>query len=587
MAIATADSVQEQVAGAGRRLRLARPLSWVAVLAPPLLFTWGGWRRRWISEDGFITLRVVTQILHGHGPVFNVGDRVEASTSPLWTGLLALVRFLLPVRLEVLAVALGLIASAAGLALACLAARRLWPGTVVVPFGGLVVLAVPPFRDFVTSGLETGLMFAWMGAAAWVLVAEASSAGSTGRWGPVVAGLGPLVRPDLTLVAGPALVALAVLRGGGRRRVVGALAGGVALPLAWQVFRMGYYGALVPNTAIAKEGAAAWWSQGWWYLCDFARPYRLALPLAVITLVIVALVSRGGWRTTVAALAIPVGALLHGLYVVRVGGDFMHGRLLLPALFGLCLPVMVIAPRRLPHWVALAVVGVWAVAVVANHARPAYEYWDDRGIADERVFWVISARHPHPVLSDDYRTHVLWQEGDFAAERVRQGGSGLALRPEFKIGWLGPAEYTWIPFAARTPVAVGLEHAHVGIVGMVAGIDVRVIDVFGLADPLAARMRIDLKQRGRPGHEKHLGRHWLWARDVAPGTPPFPAGPAPAQVAAASEALHCRALVRLSNATTAPLTAGRFLQNLLDAFRLHGLRIDPDPTVTRRELCGQ
>lgn len=30
----------------------------------------------WVSEDAFITLRYVNNMLHGFGPVFNVGERV-------------------------------------------------------------------------------------------------------------------------------------------------------------------------------------------------------------------------------------------------------------------------------------------------------------------------------------------------------------------------------------------------------------------------------------------------------------------------------------------------------------------------------
>jgi len=48
-----------------------------------------GWRQRWIADDGLIEARVVRQILAGHGPVFNPGERVEANTSALWTWLLA------------------------------------------------------------------------------------------------------------------------------------------------------------------------------------------------------------------------------------------------------------------------------------------------------------------------------------------------------------------------------------------------------------------------------------------------------------------------------------------------------------------
>jgi arabinofuranosyltransferase len=48
------------------------------------------WHRRWISDDGLIVLRTVRQLLAGAGPVYNVGERVEANTSTLWTYLLAL-----------------------------------------------------------------------------------------------------------------------------------------------------------------------------------------------------------------------------------------------------------------------------------------------------------------------------------------------------------------------------------------------------------------------------------------------------------------------------------------------------------------
>ncbi len=38
----------------------------------------------WVSEDAFITLRYVNNMLHGFGPVFNVGERVQGYTHPLW-----------------------------------------------------------------------------------------------------------------------------------------------------------------------------------------------------------------------------------------------------------------------------------------------------------------------------------------------------------------------------------------------------------------------------------------------------------------------------------------------------------------------
>jgi arabinofuranosyltransferase len=42
----------------------------------------GAVARRWVQEDGFITIRVAQQVLAGNGPVYNAGERVEAFTSP-------------------------------------------------------------------------------------------------------------------------------------------------------------------------------------------------------------------------------------------------------------------------------------------------------------------------------------------------------------------------------------------------------------------------------------------------------------------------------------------------------------------------
>ena len=51
----------------------------VLYAAPVAGFVAAGWANRWITDDGFIYLRVVQQIRAGNGPVFNDGERVEVS----------------------------------------------------------------------------------------------------------------------------------------------------------------------------------------------------------------------------------------------------------------------------------------------------------------------------------------------------------------------------------------------------------------------------------------------------------------------------------------------------------------------------
>ncbi|MDI7268685.1 MAG: hypothetical protein QME96_11895, partial [Myxococcota bacterium] len=89
----------------------------LAALAPIVIFAVAAWERRWMNEDGFINLRVVRNLLDGHGPVFNLGERVEAGTSPLWILLLALFGAL-GARLEYAAVYAGMALAAAGPAFA-------------------------------------------------------------------------------------------------------------------------------------------------------------------------------------------------------------------------------------------------------------------------------------------------------------------------------------------------------------------------------------------------------------------------------------------------------------------------------------
>src|SRR3954452_14870934 len=86
-----------------------------------------GWTHRWVEEDAFINFRIVDQIRAGHGPVFNIGQRVEVATSPLWLAMLTVGRTVLPfVKLEHLSIIAGLVLTGLGLWWAQAGAARLW-----------------------------------------------------------------------------------------------------------------------------------------------------------------------------------------------------------------------------------------------------------------------------------------------------------------------------------------------------------------------------------------------------------------------------------------------------------------------------
>ena len=545
------------------------------VTAPALLLLLAGWSRRWVCDDAFIDLRVVQQLWAGHGWVFNASERVEAITNPLWVALLAatggLLDHLWPDRglLEWSAVLLGLVAATAGVALGLRATQPVDAPAARWPVGALLFVSLPPVWDFATSGLETGLAVLWLGASYLALQRHWSAAG----W---LWSLGPLVRPDLALYAVALAVAdVATTQPRSLRRWLKAGLQLAALPVAVQVWRMGYYGALLPNTALAKEAGLPNWPQGWHYLWDFLQTYGLwlPLPLALATLPGIAATQKAEtgaaaagpghgskvtgegdppatanarweiWRARAPMLA----AGVHALYLVRVGGDFMHARLYLPALLALLLPVFSV-PRPLGVR-ATATKGLLVYCAALWLLRPAHPPLGPHSIADERRYYISGAGHPNPITLADHRE----QYGVAAALRLRE----------------------------RAKSEPGLVHVsrNIGFVGLAAGPDVHVVDLHGLADPVGARLR--LAERGRPGHEKLLANAWVTAR-----WPHWTGQADAAEVAAARAALQCGALSTLRAAIEDPLTFDRFLSNVKGAAQLTALRIAPEPQAAQRELCG-
>ena len=252
-----------------------------------------------------------------------------------------------------------------------------------------------------------------------------------------VAGLSVLVRPELALIGGLALIMMLIAARGWRRRTLIVVAGGL-VPVAYQIFRMGYYALLFPGTALAKDASGDKWAQGWVYLANFDEPYLLWLPallLAVLGLVLFATRSRPWWIRRAAppgysrlarmvqspaavVMFMLVSGLLQAAYWIRQGGDFMHGRVLLTPLFCLLAPVAVI-PVLMPDgtkfargtgyllagatsvlWLAVVGWSLWAAnapGMGSDATRVTYT-----GIVDERRFYSQATGNAHPLTAADY-----------------------------------------------------------------------------------------------------------------------------------------------------------------------------------------
>jgi arabinofuranosyltransferase len=582
----------------------SRRSAWLAALVPLAVVVVAGWALRWTDDSAFVGFRVVDQIAHGHGPVFNVGERVEAFSSPLWLAILWLGNGVLGIGIEWFSVIVGLLLSVAGVGAACAASalvrdRGRADDGVMLPLGALVFALLPAAWPFFTSGLDTGLAFGWLGSSFLCLVLVhlgARSADPPSRrrlfLTAVLVGLGPLVQADFVVFSIAFVVALVVVVGRERApRPLALTAAAFALPLAYELFRMGYYAALIPNPDVAREPAGLYLSQGGRYLWDLVGTYWLFVPLAALLALALMQRRRGREpsRDRRVLLAAPVVAgVAHALFVVKVGGDYMHARMLLPSLFAVLSPVaMVSVPKRRAGVALAALACVWAV-VCALALRDPYGAAGSgsNGIVDERAATAnASGASPDPVTAAEHGPAA--QQGAAVARRAAAG--------ERVVTFAGPNAGDPVadtPARADLPVPVVAAVSAAGVFGYSAGTDTWVVDRRGLADPLAAR--IDLPGRGLPGQEKLLEPQWIIARF---GDPARSSGDG--FVDAARHAMGCSRwlwdstgvhrqapLEQTLASIGEPLTAGRFLSNIGRAATVRKVRFAPDPPLAAEQICG-
>jgi arabinofuranosyltransferase len=428
------------------------------------------YRTAWLSDDAFITLRTVSNLLNGYGLRWNIAERVQTFTHPLWmlwlTGAHAISGepFYSTLYLSWL--------------VSCAAVAVLFLGT----HGGAVERALSlgllifskAFVEYSSSGLENPLTHLWL--ACFVVAYLRRDA--RGSLVPISAilGLAMLTRLDTGLLYAPAW--LFCLRDRSWRERAGA-AFIVGLPIAgWLAFSLVYYGFLWPNTAYAKLGVGEIaglhrLTEALWYFATslFSDPLTLGGWLAIAVLML--------RRRDAARIALIGGSALSLGYVVAIGGDFMSGRFFSAPFFMAvaCLASSDALSSARVRYGALAL----AAALILSGGRPTLLTGADYGVLREtdavNIFGVHDARA-------EFFRHTSLINSDVMSPARRD-------HP-----WTG-AGHTLRETVARDPRQRVRAIDAIGLSGYYAGPDVHIVDRWALADPLLARFPASV---GAVGH---------------------------------------------------------------------------------------
>lgn len=392
--------------------------------------------------------------MRGYGLTWNPIERVQAYTHPLWMILL------LPLSLIQRDIYLnGIILSLAlNFALFFTFVRRTKAGALLVA----ALFGAKCFQDYGISGLENPLLH-------FLLVLFITTALQKKLLSSVfLASFAYLTRQDSALITAPCLTYLAYndWKKMGLKNTVKDIFVGAAPVFIWTAFSFVYYGFIFPNTAYAKLAtgipAAPLIEAGLNYL----RNSLLWDPLTLVSIALsfCFLILRGRKEEKLIA----AGVVLYLVYVTKVGGDYMSGRFF-------SAPFIVMVYLISPYIKLRDAAIISALFIAAAIINPR-SFFSPRALP-EKVF-------------DKARI----------ADSRRSFGPDTALITYINNGFSIKSRYYAKGVWMRNETRPVFRSKAIGMEGFAAGPRKTIIDIYGLSDPLLARLPVIDPTRWRVGH---------------------------------------------------------------------------------------
>ena len=446
-----------------------------------LFFFWLALCHAWICDDFLITVRSILNFIHGFGPVYNIGERVQSYTHPLWffvlSGVMAITKeiFYSTVLTSVLFsfLAVLLMSKAHGF--------EKKPSYFITFI--LFITFSSAFMDYTSSGLENPLGYLLFSGLVWCFYKNHYF------YLPLIAALLFLTRYDYLFIFVPFLISYLIQSKQWKEKFLSFSISGFIV-LSWLVFSLYYYGSLFPNTYYAKtigydlvttiENSIMYYKATWNY--DFLT----FLPFIFCFVFIKSQLLNKKDKIIVFSV------VLYLLYIFWIGGDFMMGRFLgipffltAPVFIKVCLSKTMLTPfikLNKPLKIVCLLILLHPYLFIDYRRLPIVEKFKR---AEFLVYNVLNFR-------------VVDERGEF------YDSSFLFPKPNGRVQQINEAYNQW---KTKKEVKAMEFCGYAGAAGLLLGKEGFLVDYCGLSDPFLSRLKLSQNTYTLEFKPGHLIRH--------------------------------------------------------------------------------
>jgi len=401
----------------------------------------------WLCDDAYITFRTIDNFINGYGLRWNVAERVQSYTHPLWLFVLSFIYFFTH-EIFFSSLILSIIISIITILILLFVLSIRIENKLLILFALIFSKA---YTDYSTSGLENPLTNLLL--VLYLLVYFKKNITKKNIFLlSLLSGLILLNRMDCILLILPSL-AFYLFKYRKQANYLIVFLGFLPF-LLWELFSLWYYGFLFPNTAYAKLNTdidrLELIIQGFKY---FSSSFKLdPLTLTVIFLSIILSIFKSNRKY----LSFSIGIIFYLIYIISVGGDFMAGRFFSsPFLISLIILGGLTIKNTRGFLFLLSLIIIIGAVNIENLFIKNYGVIDKNGISDERLFYYKSSNLIYGLKGINVPNFPNWVED---GKRAKE--ENLEFISLYSIGFFG----------------------------FYAGPECFILDKLALTDPLLARL---------------------------------------------------------------------------------------------------